>query len=100
MYSRPAARATPCWFRSDAAPRWLVSKRAKNNARRACSVYRSNIGDPGQRPLFLRQFLQVGLELVVLVFHGVEKQALREIGPALVVVHLLDEVVDLLHHVF
>src|SRR5262249_37455186 len=41
----------------------------------------------------------VRFELVVLVLHRVEEQALGEIGPPLLVVHLLDEVLNLLDHV-
>src|SRR4051812_23079689 len=50
--------------------------------------------------LLLCQFLHIGLELVVLILHGVEKQAFGEVGAPFAVVHLFDEMLNLLHHVF
>ena len=48
---------------------------------------------------FFVQLLHVRLELVVLVLHGVEKQALGQVGAALGVVHLVDQMLDLPDHV-
>src|SRR5258707_413552 len=45
--------------------------------------------------LLARQFLQIRFELVVLILHGVEKQAFGQVGAALAVVHLLDQVLNL-----
>src|SRR5688572_15511495 len=46
-----------------------------------------------------RELPHVGLELVVLVLDRIEKQALQKISAALGVVHLLDQMIDLLDHV-
>src|SRR6187397_1497086 len=47
----------------------------------------------------LGKFLQVGLELVVLVLDGVEEEALGEIRLPLFFIHLADQVLDLLHQI-
>src|SRR5689334_5427628 len=44
------------------------------------------------------QLLHIGFELVILVLDRIEEQALRQVGAALGVVHLLDEMLDLLDH--
>ena len=51
------------------------------------------------RVLLASSLPHVGFELVVLVLHRIEEQALQQVGPPLVVVHLVDEVGDLAHHV-
>src|SRR5262249_20023738 len=48
---------------------------------------------------FLRQFFHIRLQLVILVLHGVEKQAFGQVRAPFAVVHLIDEVVNLLNHV-
>src|SRR3982751_1531553 len=50
--------------------------------------------------LFLCQLLHIGLELVVLILHSVEKQAFGEVGAPFAIVHLRDEMLNFLHHVF
>src|SRR5262245_16518610 len=52
------------------------------------------------RLTFLRQSPHVRLELVVLVLHSIQEHAFSQIRPAFRVVHLVDEVMDFLHHVF
>src|SRR6476661_322366 len=55
---------------------------------------------PAEPGLLPRDLLHVRLELVVLVADRVEEQTLGEIVPALLLAHLVDEVVDFLDHVF
>src|SRR4051812_44438142 len=49
--------------------------------------------------LFPRELLHVRLELVVLVAHGIQEQAVCEVRTPLVLRHLVDPLVDFLHHV-
>ena len=52
-----------------------------------------------RRLALFRKLPHVRFELVVLVLHGVEEQALHQIRPPLLVVHLVDECVNLPQHV-
>src|SRR5262245_32671839 len=76
------------------------TRSARRTASRACSTARSTgTVSRGSSGSLFRELLHICLELVVLVLDGVEKQAFGEIRAALLLVHLADEVVDLLDHV-
>ena len=55
--------------------------------------------EPRGPPFLFADLPHVGFELVVLVLHRIQEQALAQVGPPLLVGHLVDEVVDLADHV-
>src|SRR6266568_1186809 len=59
----------------------------------------SRLNGAAREPPLPSQLLHVRLELVILVLHRVEEEALGQVGAALAVVHLIDQVGDLPHHV-
>src|SRR5688572_15099882 len=92
--------------RGDAASLYMKKGRFENRPsirliRTASLRVRSLPARPGgvARAAGLSQLPHIRFELVVLVFHGVEEQALEQIGAPIFVGHLVDEVGDLAHHV-
>src|ERR1044071_7472576 len=90
--------------RKRTAGRWWKHRRSRQRRYqrerpRRRSISNRSWGDTGGGgtagpPFLFADLPHVGVELVVLVLHGIEKQALAQVGLTLFIGHLADQVVD------